>query len=191
MIQILLTFNLEWLNLDKRRNPLIFMKRIIVLLICLGITCFASSQDNRSERKARKEERKAEMISDYTALGISLEKKKFVVEMEYLLNESGNTKRLNQLLNFIMVDSSTCVWESELTDIFTDLMKNVSRVEGIIDDWKMVNDIKRLRYFLQFKMFTDNGLYHVTVSINPDKTVSGTITAIRDRLNFSGRIVIL
>jgi hypothetical protein len=166
------------------------MSRMILLIICLGIFNIGNSQDIKAERKARKEAKEAEMTIDYKALGASLEAKKWVLEMEYILDASGNTKRLNQMLNYILIDSSTCVWQSESDNIFTDLFRSVSKVEGKIDGWKLAGDTKRLNYFLQFKMFTDNGLYHVIISINSDKTVSGTISAIRDRFTFGGRIVI-
>jgi hypothetical protein len=165
------------------------MSRIILLLICFGISYIGNSQDIKSNRKARKEVRKAEMIVNYKALGASLETKKFVFEMEYILNQSGTKKKLIPMLNFIMIDTSSCVWQSESTDIISDLYRAVSKVEGSIDSWKLVKDIKHLSYFLQFKMFTDNGLYHVTISINSDKTASGNLNSIRSNFAFYGRIV--
>lgn len=166
------------------------MGKIFLIAGCFFISCIGNSQDIKSERKTRKEVREAEMIVKYKALGASLETKEFVLEMEYILNGAGNRKKLNEMLNYIMIDSSTCVWQSESTDIFTDLFRDVSKVEGSIDGWKLIKDIKHLSYFLQFRMFTDNGLYHVTTSINSDKTISGTIRGIRDSFTFYGRIVI-
>ncbi|MCX6333391.1 MAG: DUF4251 domain-containing protein [Bacteroidia bacterium] len=147
------------------------MKRIIFLIVCIGISCIGNSQDIKSERKARKDLREAEMLRNYNALGASVERKNFVIEMEYILDDSGNRKKLNQMLNYILIDSTSCVWQSESSDINTDLFKTVSKVEGTIDTWKLAKNNKHSSYFLQFKMFTDNGLYHLTMSINSDKTV--------------------
>lgn len=165
------------------------MNRIILLILCLGIAYAGNSQDAKSDRKARKEARDAEMAMRYKEVGAALDSRRFVIEMEYLLNESGNSKKVNQMLNYIWIDSSKCSWQSDGTDINTDLFKKVSKVEGTVDGWKLAQETKQSRYFLQFKMFTDNGVYHVTASINSDKTASGTISGIRDNLTYSGRIV--
>jgi hypothetical protein len=165
------------------------MSRIILLFLCLGIAYAGNSQDVKSERKARKELRDFERMADYKALGASIEAKNFVIEMEYILTESGNSKKVNQIFNYIMIDSSSCFWQSESSDINTDLFKTVSKVEGTTDGWKLEKDNKHLKYFLQFKMFTDYGIYNVIASITSDKSVSGNVSGIRNRFNFSGRIV--
>ena len=166
------------------------MKRIILLLICFEIYNIGNSQDINSERKARKEAKEADIIATNKALGASLEAKNFLLEMEYILDASGNNKKLNQMLNYIMIDSTSCVWQSESAEIFTDLFRYVLKAEGRIDGWKLEGNNNHTSYFLQFKMFTDNGLYHVTSSINNDKTASGTISGVRDSFTYSGRIVI-
>lgn len=165
------------------------MGRKVLLIICCGMSLICNSQDIKSARKAQKEAREAEMILNYKAIGISLEARKFLLEMEYILEESGASKKLNRVLNYIMINSSSCTWQSDFTDISTDLFKKVSKVEGSIDGWKLAKDDKRSYYFLQFKMFTDNGIYYVSLSINSDKTISGKVDGVRDSLAFMGRIV--
>jgi hypothetical protein len=94
---------------------------------------------------------------------------------------------LNPMLNTIKVDTSSCVFQSEFTNIVSDLNRVVSKVEGSIDGWKLVKDIKHLGYYLQFRMFTDNGLYYVSMSINSDKTTSGNLTSKGTNFAFYGR----
>jgi hypothetical protein len=166
------------------------MNRIIILIVCFGISLTGNSQDVKSERNARKEAKEAVISANYKALGASLAKKKFSLEMEYILVGSGNSKKMNQMLNYIMIDSSKCYWQSDSQDIPTDLFKKVSKVEGSIDGWKLINDDKHKRYFIEFKMFTDNGLFYVTASIHSDKSISGDINGTRDRFTYSGRIVV-
>jgi hypothetical protein len=176
-----LTFVIKKINRD--------MNRIIFLIFFFGISCTGFSQDSKSERNARKDAKEALLVANYKALGASLAKKKFVLEMEYILVGSGNSKKMNQMLNYIMVDSSKCYWQSDSQDIPTDLFRKVSKVEGSIDGWKLIKDDKHKSFFLEFKMFTDNGLFYVTASIHSDKTVSGNINGTRDRFTYSGRIV--
>jgi hypothetical protein len=38
-------------------------------------------------------------------------------------------------------------------------------------------------------MFTDNGIYYVSLTINSDKTISGKVDGVRDSFAFMGRIV--
>jgi len=163
---------------------------IILLFVCLCTSLTGISQNGKSERNARKEAKDAVLSANYKALGASLMKQKFTLEMEYILVGSGNSKKLNMMLNYIMIDSSKCYWQSDAQDIPTDLFKKVSKVEGSIDGWKLINDDKHKSYFLEFKMFTDNGLFYVTASIHSDKTVSGNISGTRDRFTYSGRIVV-
>ena len=165
------------------------MIRIFLVVVCLGVFYVGNSQDIKSSRKARKEVRKNEMILNYDAFGASIESKKFLLEIENIQYHGHTEKKMNPMENFIKIDSSSCVWRSESDDIPTDLMKKVSKVVGSIDGWKLEKNIKHLEYFLQFRMFTDNGLYRVTVNFYPDKTFSGTINGIRDTFNFYGRFV--
>lgn len=166
------------------------MKRIILLFVCISIFLTGISQNVKSERNARKEAKDAVLTANYKALGASLAKMKFSLEMEYILVGSGNSKKLNMMLNYIMIDSLKCYWQSDSQDIPTDLFRKVSKVEGTIDGWKLINDDKHKSFFLEFKMFTDNGLFYVTASIHSDKTVTGNISGTRDRFTYSGRIVI-
>ena len=166
------------------------MNRIIILIICIGISLTGNSQDVKSERNSRKEAKEAVIAANYKALGAALTKKKFVLEMEYILVGSENSKKLNQMLNYIMIDSLKCYWQSDAQDIPTDLFRKTSKVEGSIDGWKLINDDRHKSFFLEFKMFTDNGLFYVTASILSDKTVSGNISGTRDRFTYSGRIVV-
>jgi hypothetical protein len=165
------------------------MKRIILLIICVGISLTGHSQEGKSERNSRKDAKEALLVANYKALGASLAKREFILEMEYILVGSGNSKKMNQMLNYIMIDSLKCYWQSDSQDIPTDLFRKVTKVEGSIDGWKLINDDKHKSYLLEFKMFTDNGLFYVTASIHSDKTVSGNINGTRDRFTYSGRIV--
>jgi hypothetical protein len=46
-----------------------------------------------------------------------------------------------------------------------------------------------VRHKKKFKMFMDNGIYYVTLTINSDKTISGKVDGVRDSFAFMGRIV--
>lgn len=165
------------------------MKKLFLLFFCLGFFCTINSQEAISEKQARKEAKQAEMLANFNKMGSSFDSKHFVIEMEYILDASGNNKKLNQLLNYISIDSSKCFWASESSDINTDLFKTVSKVEGHIDGWKLEKNEKKSSFYLQFKMFTDYGLFYVTASVNSDKTCSGNISGVRDTFTYSGRIV--
>lgn len=165
--------------------------KIIIIFLILGLNCISiigNPQDLKLNKKEKKEVRKAERLKDYEALGTLLERRKFLLEMDYQLYGQNKT-RLNPMLNTIKVDTSSCVFQSEFTNIVSDLNRVVSKAEGSIDGWKLVKDIKHLGYYLQFRMFTDNGLYYVSVSINSDMTTSGNLTSKGTNFAFYGRIV--
>jgi len=179
------------MNYVQMKKSITTARRYFLILGLSWISIIGNSQVIKSNQKERKELREAEMMMNYKAIGASLEAKKFLLEMEYILEESGTSKKLNRVLNYIMIDTSRCVWQNEFTDINTDLFRKVSKVEGSIDGWKLVKDNKRSYYFLQFKMFTDNGIFYISLSINSDKTISGKIDGVRDSFAFMGRIVTL
>ena len=165
------------------------MKRIFFLLFCLVFTSMVIAQESKSEKQLRKEKRDAELRANYLEIGAAIDRRSFVIEMEYLLDASGNNKKLNMVLNFISVEKEKCFWASESSDINTDLFKTVAKVEGTIDGWKLERNDKKQNYYLQFKMFTDFGIFYVTSSVMADKTVSGNISGVRDSFTYSGRII--
>jgi hypothetical protein len=171
------------------RKSILKISSFFLILGLSSISIIGISQETKLPKKERKDARKAEMFKSYQGLGVSLEMKRFVLEMDYQTNQNQNKTRLNPMSNFIMVDTSSCVFQNESTNIISDLDKVVSKVEGSIDGWKLAKDIKHLSYYLQFRMFTDNGLYYVSMSINYDKSVSGSLTSKGTVFGFYGRIV--
>ena len=165
------------------------MKKILLVLISFGIFASGLAQKSKSDRQVRKEARDKELLENFSAMGAAIDSRNFVLEIENIYLTSTERKKVNPMLNFILVDTTSCVWQSESSDIPTDLFKTVSKVEGSVDGWKLDKDVKHLRYFLQFKMFTDYGLYRVTVTFNPDKTISGNINGIRNNFNFYGYFI--
>jgi hypothetical protein len=165
------------------------INRLFLTFVFCCITVGANSQNLESTKATRKEERKVERSINYHDLGISLERRRFTIEMENQLKQNGNKTGMNPLLNFIMVDSLNCVWQSELEDIPSDFFKSVSKVEGRIDNWKLVKNNKNFSYYMQFKMVTDNGWYQASVTINSDKSASGNINNSKFNFSFYGRIV--
>ena len=171
------------------------MKKSIFKISGLFLTfvfCFSSnaanSQNLKSTKTARKEGRKVELAKDYQGLGTYLERRRFVFEMESQLKPNGTKTGLNPMLNFIMVDSASCVLESE-SEIFSNFFKKVSKVGGRIDSWKLAKDNKNLSYYLQFIMNSDDGRYQVSMSIYPDKSASGNLNSSNINFAFTGRIV--
>ena len=164
------------------------MIRIILLLVCLGIFYPASSQEVKPSRKTRKEIRRNEELQKYHTLGAILGSRRFLLEIESIQYQSRTMKKSNPMENIIMIDSLSCTWHSESNDIPTDLFSTVSKAQGSIDDWILKNNLKHLDYFLKFKMFTDNGLFRVSVTLYPDRTFSGNISGSRDDFIIYGRI---
>jgi hypothetical protein len=170
------------------KKSILQISSLFLTFVFCWISYVANSQDLKSTKTTRKEARKVERAIDYQGLGVSLERRRFVIEMEYQLNLNQNQTRLNPMLNFIMVDSSSCVLESE-SDIFSAFFRGVSKVEGSIDSWKLVKNNKNLSYYIQFIMFTDNGRYQVSITINSDKSASGNLNISDTNFSFYGQIV--
>lgn len=165
------------------------MIRVFLIVVFLGIFNLAGAQETKSKRAERKNARNIERLVNYNTLGAHIESRRFILEIENLIYPSGFVQPKNLLHNYISIDSTICVWQSGTNDIPTDLFSLVSKAQGSVDGWKLKRDDMRYRYFLEFRMFTDNGLYRVTVDFNQDRTFSGTINGIRDTFVFDGTFV--
>jgi hypothetical protein len=162
---------------------------ILTLALCL-ITYGANSQELKSKKKSMKEADKVERETNFKELGSALEKKRFLVEMEYQLDRNQNKMNLNPMQNFISVDSSNCVLQSESDNLLVTLKKYVSKVEGRTENWKLKKNEKNLSYYIQFIMATYDGPYRVYMTVNSDKTASGNLTSPYINFSFYGKLAI-
>lgn len=163
----------------------------LTFVFCL-ISYGANSQNLKSTKTTRIEAKKIERNQNYQDLVTSLESRRFMIGMENQLTQIGNRTGLSPVLNYIMVDSSSCVWQSEFDDIISAYDdKVISKVEGRIESWKLVKVSKNLSCNMRFIMVTNNGPYQVFVTINSDKTASGNLSSAKTNFSFYGKIVIL
>jgi hypothetical protein len=162
----------------------------LLLLLFFGLNHPVISQDAKQSRKARQEAAKNRQIQMYNKVGAMIESRDFVLEIENIYYPASGRKMINPMVNCIIIDTTSCFWLSENADIPNDLFKKVNKAEGTVDGWKLSKDSKHLRYSLQFRMFTDNGLFRVFAYFHPDRTFTGNINGVRDNFQIDGRIVV-
>lgn len=160
----------------------------LVMALCM-MPYIASSQE--LSKSSRKESKKIERQKDYADLGRRLGNRRFIVEMEYLLQDQGNKMNVDPMLNYLLIDSSRCVLSSESENILILLKKHVSTLDGETASWKLSNNDKNFSYYIQYVMVTENGRYYVFLTVNSDRTVTGNLTSSDTKFSFYGKVVSL
>jgi Domain of unknown function (DUF4251) len=167
------------------------MGRVSMTLGFCLITFNSHSQDVKLSKQELKEAKRAEMAANYMSLDTVLERKNFVLEADFLQNQNGIRTKVTSILNFIKVDSDHAVLQTGDGNYVGSNSVGGVTAEGRIDHWKIVRDSIKLRYFLQFSIFTDIGIYDVAMTIYADNVAQAAITGIkRGRLFLDGHLKI-
>jgi len=177
------------------------MKKYICLFLIA--TWFASgvyaqeenAVDLKTQRKLTKQERtvlrEAEEADLARMVDSLVEERKFVLEADFLSNQSGNRVMVNNLLNFIIVDSSKIIIQTAST---TGLggpngMGGVT-TRGTITGFEVKKTGKNNAvYFIRLLANTTIGPYDILLHISPGSNTDATISGIRaGKLNYHGFI---
>jgi len=164
-----------------------------ILLIAAGIlllTLNGYSQDAKEMRKERKEERKAALLSNFSALDTVLNAKRFVLEADFLINTYGERVHVPSTINFIRVDSTKAVLQTGSNVRFGYNGVGGVTAEGSIGGWKLDKNFKNLSYTLRFNVTTQIGSYDVLMTVSSDNRCLATITGLSaGRLTWDGYLV--
>lgn len=177
------------------------MKKYIGLfIIALIVTANAFAQeegsvDKDSRKKLTKEEKaelkKAEAEAMAKMVDSLIRERRFVLEADFLSNQNGNRIIVNNLINFIMVDSSDIVIQTASTTRpgGSNGMGGIT-TRGRITGYEVKKTGKNNQsYFIRLMANTTIGMYDIFFNINPSSATNATISGIRSgKLNYHGVI---
>ncbi len=177
------------------------MKKIIVVLLTSMAVLNAYSQeansvDSKTAKKLSKEEKseirriEAEKIAKQVDTMVT--NRQFVLEADFLSNQTGNRVLVNNNINFIAIDSSriTIQLASTYASGGSNGMGGVT-ADGTISQFQVSKVGKEKdNYSIHILAMTHIGTYDIFLFISPNATADATISGTtRGRLNYHGRLV--
>jgi hypothetical protein len=174
-------------------------KYIIVMIMSMAVLVAYSQEDNSVDGKTTKkltkqqklEQKNAEEEATAKLVDLMVEQKKFVLEANYLSNQTGERVIVDNRLNFIVIDSSKIVIQ-----LGSNTGLGANGVGGITADGTISRfDVRKIgktqrSYSIHVYTMTHIGSYDIFFDISPsgnaDASVSGTT---RGKLNYHGKLV--
>jgi hypothetical protein len=170
------------------------MKSIMVLFFLLvSFTTFSQNQEpvssnKKQERKAEKNKQKEWMAQVTKEM---IENRSFVLEAEYLNNNNGNRILVNSMVNFIIVDSTTCTIQLGTTSGTGYGGTGMLTLEGQINSYKYQKTEKKHfnAYYVSYTVFSSQGTYMISLYVTDDGMADATIQgSTSGQLTYSGKI---
>ena len=172
------------------------MKTQVLTIAFLFLAIGLSAQDQKagdkyykSNREIRKEQKEAELAAEYAATSEMIDSMQFVLEADYLSNQSGYRISVNSGLNFIMVRSKKAVIQTgNNTGMGYNGVGGVT-AEGSISNLRVTRDDKHKRYNISMDVNTSLGLYSVFINVSASGRASASMSGIwPGSLTFDGFI---
>jgi hypothetical protein len=177
------------------------MKKYIVLLLSGMVVLNLHAQeetpvDGKTTKKLTKEQkieqRKADEEATAKMVAWMVENRKFVLEADYLSNQTGERIMVNQNINFIMIDSlKITIQLASVSGIGGANGMGGITTDGMITKWE-VHKIGKTKnnYAIHLVTMTHIGTYDISIDVSPyanaDARISGNQMG---KLNYHGRIV--
>jgi hypothetical protein len=177
------------------------MRQIIILLtFCtLGLQAFSqveSTLDSKTTKKLTKEQkqaqRKAEEEATAKLVDWMVQQRRFVVEADYLSNQTGNRIIVDRHINFIKIDSAKIIIQiAPRMGIGGANGLGGVTATGSVTKWEMKRYGKEQQmYSVRLFATTAEGSYDILMSISPDGSVEATISgSYSGRLTYYGKLV--
>jgi hypothetical protein len=177
------------------------MKKCIILILMSLVVLSAYSQeensvDSKTTKKLTKqqklEQRRTEEEATAKLVDLMVEQRRFVIEANYLSNQTGERIIVNSNLNFIVVDSSKITIQiASTTGIGGPNGMGGVTTEGSISSFEVKKIGKtKSNYAIRLFTMTTLGSFDIFLNISPngnaDASLSGTT---RGKLNYHGVIV--
>jgi len=176
------------------------MKKFIVIMISctLAVNAYSPEEtglDVKATRKLTKEQRielrKIQEESMARMVDSIVETRKFVLEADYLSNQTGRRINVNSLINFIMVDSARITIQiASTTGIGGPNGMGGITTSGRISSFK-INKVGRDKsnYSIRLIAMTSTGTYDIFLNISPTSHADATLSGITPgKLNYFGNI---
>lgn len=175
-------------------------KYISILFLALSVIFGAYAQeesttDPKLRKKLSKEEKaelkKVEREAVARMVDSLIEERKFVLEADFLSNQTGVRRVVNNLINFIVVDSNRIVIQTASTTGIggPNAMGGIT-ARGNISGFEVKRTGRNdTSYFIRLMANTAIGPYDIFFNISPDSNADATISGIRyGKLNYHGVI---
>lgn len=150
------------------------------------------SNEKKLTRKEKKEARKAQLYSNFSAIDTLLQKRTFVLEAEFLQGRYGDQIPVSSNINFIRVHSPSVVLQTGTNNYVGTGYNGLGGVtaEGTLNNYEVTSDKKRLNHMVRFSTTTQVGTYDVLLRISADASATATITGLsRGSLTYRGNLV--
>lgn len=177
------------------------MKKYIILILMSLVVFSAYSQeensvDSKTTKKLTKqqklEQRRAEEEATAKLVDWMVEQKRFVVEADYLSNQTGERINVSSMLNFIIVDSSKITIQiASTTGIGGPNGMGGVTTEGSISRFE-IKKIGKTKNSYSIRLFTMTtlGSYDIFLNISPNGNTDASLSGNGGgRLNYHGVIV--
>jgi hypothetical protein len=176
------------------------MKILIIILMAFFVAIKAFPQeegrvDEQTSRKLTKEQRIALREAEEEAMSRMVDSlikvKKFVLEADFLSNQTGNRINVNSLINFLIIDSPRITIQIASTSG----IGGPNGMGGITTDGNITSfDVKKVGkgrgyYVVRLITMTPIGSYDIFLNITPSSRTDATISGItHGKLNYHGTI---
>ncbi len=147
-------------------------------------------QDMKLSRQEKKEARKAMLAENYRILDSLLTGRRFVLEADFLQNQTGDRIAVASRINFIQING-----DSGILQTGNDLRAGYNGVggvtaEGSVSAWKISRDKKSLTHKVSFNLQTKLGTYNVFMTVNSENRATAEISGARSgRLTWDGHLL--
>jgi hypothetical protein len=121
-----------------------------------------------------------------------VENRKFVLEANYLSDQTGERYNVNNIINFIAIDSARITIQLASTSGIggANGMGGIT-AEGTISQFNVIKTGKQKNFYsIHVLAMTHIGTYDIFFSISPSANADATISGnVRGKLNYHGRLV--
>jgi hypothetical protein len=174
------------------------MKKIVVLILSWLIAISAFSQeegavDSQTTKKLTKEQKMAIRQAEEEVMSRMVDSlvkvKRFVLEADYLSNQTGYRVHVSNLINFIIVDSARITIQiASTTGIGGPNGMGGITTNGYISSFDVKKAGKgRGYYIVRLMAMTSVGSYDIFLNISPSSNTDATISGVtHGKLNYHG-----
>jgi hypothetical protein len=126
----------------------------------------------------------------YIATGYLLDSMHFVLEAEYLSNNTGVRSIVSPTLNYILIDSINGAIQTGREFGFGRNGVGGATAKGTITSWKLTKNENKKTYFVKIDFSTDLGFFTVFMDVSADGKASARLSGIgRGNLTFDGDLI--
>ena len=173
------------------------MKKSILVLILVSFTLGLYAQEKavnltRKEKKEiRKQEQKKIDKAMSEAVAINLDKQQWVLEATQLSNRKGDSKFVDNTLNFIAIDGNKAFIQLGSNSRLGPNGVGGISVEAQVSKYELIKNDKSGTYFLQIYLVSNMGSFDIQLNSNPNgRIASATIRGNTARiLKYKGQLV--